>query len=100
MTNFEAYRNTFNNPNGEGAMRLTLTINGIDPDTSENNELTVAFAIHDQVMGSDFSQGGTSETLSPSARSLLIRKAKAIFLKYGISDPFQEGSSKIDGVTW
>ncbi len=100
MTNLDAYSVTFKNPNGEGAIRLTLTVNGLDPDASDKNELAMAYAIHDQVTSSDFSQGGTSDTLTPLARSLLIRKASLIFAKHEIVNPFEEGSSTIEGKSW
>jgi len=100
MTNLEAYQATYKNPNGEGSMELTLSINGITPASTDSNELSVAYAIHDQVMASDYNQGGTSETLSSSARSLLIAKARKIFLKYGKADPFIDITPTIESITW
>jgi len=81
-------------------MRLSLTINGIDPDASDQNELSLAYAILDRVMASDWKQGDSSETLSSEARLLLIRKAKGIFIKYDITDPFPDGKTQITGIEW
>lgn len=100
MTNLEAYSFTYKNPNGEGSIRLTLTINGIDPDASDQNELSLAYAILDQVTAGDWKQGDSSETLSSESRGLLIRKAQAIFIKNNIDDPFPERQSTIDGIVW
>jgi hypothetical protein len=100
MTNLLAYEATYKNPNGESAERLTLTINSIDPDGVDDNELSVAYAITDRITASDFSQGSTSETLSVDARTILVNKANAIFLKYEVVNPLGQHNSEIDGKVW
>lgn len=99
MTNLLAYQTTYS-VGSEDAARLALTTNLIDPDLEDQNELSVAYAIYEKVTASDYSQGSTSEKLSDSARSLLINKAIAIFLKFDLVSPFGYGNAEISGVTW
>lgn len=99
MTNLLAYRTIYKD-NGEASARLALTIASINPDLDDKNELSTAYAIFDKVTASDYSQGGTSETMSNEARSLLVNKAAGIFLKYEVANPFGKSSPEIDGVQW
>lgn len=63
---------------------LVLEAKSITPSATDANEVSSAWGMLEKARSSDYSQGRTSETLSASARKLLIDDAKAIFKRNDI----------------
>ena len=81
MTNSEAFQVYYPNAN---RATLVLTTKKIDPTLSDENAVSSAWGMIESATAVDYSQGRTSEKLSPGARSRLLKNAKQILLDNGI----------------
>ena len=78
---------------------VVLESKGIDPTLSDANEIAMAWGMLEKVKSSDYSQGKTSEKLSPAARKQLVEDAKAIFKAKGIVY-IEHHTAHIIGLPW
>jgi hypothetical protein len=88
MTNSEAFQEYY--PSSSRA-ELVLTNKGITPAGTEDNAVSSAWGMIESATSADYSQGRTSEKLSPGARSQLIKNAKQILKDNGIY--YNDGST-------
>ena len=78
---------------------LVLTNKSIVPTASDALEVSGAWGMIELAKIADWSQGSTKESLSASARSLLISEARAILNHHGIS--YQTGNiPTVRGIQW
>jgi hypothetical protein len=78
---------------------VVLENKGINPDSTDQNEVSSAWGMLEKAKGSDYSQGRTSEKISAASRKLLIDDAKAIFKQFNVVY-IEYPQVNITGVQW
>lgn len=77
---------------------VVLNNRGIDPDGTDKTAVSSAWGMVEKCQSTDYSQGRTSESLSASARALMLRSAKQILKDNGII--YLPGQSTVNSQQW
>ena len=96
ITNLLAFTSYFPDATLAG---VVLESKGITPSLTDSNEVSAAWGMLEKAKSSDYSQGRTSEKLSPAARKRLVDDAKAIFKKNDVVY-IEYFTANITGVQW